>query len=114
MFISVSSWLLPHLNFSFDALLGIIISWRLFSSTRSLLMAVTSCNTPVTLLTNFRLVPSHTVTSFAFRDSQNLGFALELGCKAPNTTCPDIIVAPSHFRFFRITEDSYPRPYLLL
>src|SRR5882724_2944638 len=40
MFISVSSWFLPHLTFSFDALLGIIIScWRLFSSTRSLLMA---------------------------------------------------------------------------
>src|SRR5882724_6999473 len=40
MFISVSSWLSPHLTFSLDALLGIIIScWRLFSSTRSLLMA---------------------------------------------------------------------------
>src|SRR5882724_11797483 len=40
MFISVSSWLSPHLTFSFDTLLGIIIScWRLFSSTRSLLMA---------------------------------------------------------------------------
>src|SRR5882724_4623210 len=40
MIISVSSWLSPHLTFSFDALFGIIIScWRLFSSTRSLLMA---------------------------------------------------------------------------
>src|SRR5882724_10746322 len=40
MFISVSSWLSPHLTFSFDTLLGIIIScWRLFSSTRSLFMA---------------------------------------------------------------------------
>src|SRR5882724_6858662 len=40
MFISVSSWLSPHFTFSFDALLGILISWwRLFSSTRSLLMA---------------------------------------------------------------------------
>src|SRR5882724_4165138 len=40
MFISVSSWLSPHLTLSFEALLGIIISfWRLFSSTRSLLMA---------------------------------------------------------------------------
>src|SRR5882724_13114971 len=36
----VSSWLSPHLTFSFEALLGIIIScWRLFSSTKSLLMA---------------------------------------------------------------------------
>src|SRR5882724_4829554 len=40
MFISVSSWLSPHLTFSFEALLGIIIScWRLFSSTKSLLIA---------------------------------------------------------------------------
>src|SRR5882724_10276255 len=40
MFISVSSWLSPHFTFSFDALLGIIISWwRLFSSNMSLLMA---------------------------------------------------------------------------
>ena len=69
---------------------------------------VTSRNTPVTMLTNFRLVPGHAVTSFAFRDSQNLGFVLELGCKAPNTTCIDIIVAPSHFQFFWITEYSYP------
>src|SRR5882724_4042576 len=36
----VSSWLSPHLTFSFEALLGIIIScWRLFSSNKSLLMA---------------------------------------------------------------------------
>src|SRR5882724_7661657 len=69
---------------------------------------VMSHNTPVTMLTNFRLVPGHTVTSFAFRDSQNLGFVLELGCKAPNNNCIDIIVAPSHFWFFRIMEDSYP------
>src|SRR5882724_10450864 len=40
MFIGVSSWLSPHFTYSFDALLGIIISWwRLFSFTRSLLMA---------------------------------------------------------------------------
>jgi len=65
-------------------------------------------NTLVTLLTNFRLVPGHTVTSFAFRDSRNLGFALKLGCKAPNTTRPDIIITPSHFWFFQITEESYP------
>src|SRR5882724_3875906 len=40
MFISISSWLSPHFTFSFDALLGIIISWwRLFLSTGSLLMA---------------------------------------------------------------------------
>src|SRR5882724_10032782 len=40
MFISVSSWLSPHLTLSFEALLGIIIScWRLFSSTKSLLIA---------------------------------------------------------------------------
>src|SRR5882724_8688570 len=40
MFISVSSWLSPHLTLSFEALLGIIISfWRLFSSTKSSLMA---------------------------------------------------------------------------
>src|SRR5882724_8145003 len=75
---------------------------------------VTSHNTPVTMLTNFWLVPGHAVTSFAFRDSRNLGFMLELGCKAPNTTRPDIIVTPSHFQFFRIMEDSYPQPYLLL
>src|SRR5882724_9639806 len=75
---------------------------------------VTSRNTPVTLLTNFQLVPGYAVTSFAFQDSRNLGFMLKLGCKAPNTTHPDIIIAPSHFWFFWITEDSYPQPYLLL
>ena len=77
------------------------------------LQPVTSHNTPVTMLTNFWLVPGHAVTSFAFWDSRNLGFVLELGCKAPNTIHPDIIITPSHFRFFRIMEDSYPRPYLL-
>src|SRR5882724_5351690 len=71
---------------------------------------VTSHNTPVTMLTNFWLVPGHAVTSFIFRDSRNLGFALELGCKAPNTTRPDIIITPGHSQFFCITEDSYPQP----
>ena len=44
-------------------------------------LGVMSHNTPpVTLLTNFRLVPGHTVTPIAFRDSQNLCFMPELGC----------------------------------
>jgi len=37
-------------------------------------------NTPVTLLTNFWLVPVMLSLPFTFRDSRNLGFALELGC----------------------------------
>jgi len=67
-------------------------------------------NTPVTLLTNFRLVPSHAVTSFAFRDSPNLGFALELGCKAPKHYLPwhhrhtkPIPVLLDHWRFLPLT-----------
>ena len=44
---------------------------------------VTSRNTPVTMLTNFWLVPGHAVTSFVFQDSRNLGFALDLDARPP-------------------------------
>jgi len=44
------------------------------------LQSVTSRNTPVTLLTNFRiLLGPHCHFHLHFRDSQNLGFALKLG-----------------------------------
>src|SRR5882724_12003424 len=105
---------LPIASANVVALASCELETGVSSSAGSRCAYVTSHNTPVTLLTNFRLVPGHAVTSFTFQDSRNLGFTLELGCKAPNTTGPDIIIAPSHFRFFRITEDSYPRPYLLL
>jgi len=71
------------------------------------------CNTPVILLTNFQLVLGHTVTSIRIPRFPELRFVLELGCKAPNTNRPDIIVMPSHFWVFQIMEDSYPQPYLL-
>src|SRR5882724_13431407 len=54
--------------------------WRALQAYR---LYVTSRNTPVTLLTNFRLVPGHTVTSIC--NSQNLCFALELGCTPSDT-----------------------------
>src|SRR5882724_8894848 len=51
--------------------------------------AVTSHNTPVTLLTNFQLVPGHTVISIRIPRFPELRFRARTWKQSFDTTCPD-------------------------
>src|SRR5882724_2465295 len=78
------------------------------------LVAVTSHNTPVTLLTNFQLVPGHTVTSIHILRFPELMFRARTWMQSMATTHLDIIIMSHHFQILQIMEVLHPRPYLCL
>ena len=69
---------------------------------------VTSHNTPVTLLTNFQLVPDHAVTSIHIPRFLELMFHTQTWMQSIDTTHLDTIVMSRLFWTSRITEDLYP------
>src|SRR5882724_10140987 len=72
---------------------------------------VMSHNTPVTLLTNFQIVPGHTVTSICIPRFPELMFCARTWMHFQWCYSTHM----SHcFRIFWITEDIQPGPYLLL
>ena len=74
------------------------------------LQSVTSRNTSVTLLTNFRILPGHTVTSICILRFPELRFCTRTWMHSQWCYSTHM----SHcFQIFQITEDIYPKPYLL-